>query len=132
MAKRRTPRRVSKTQKARILAAARSQGLTADQVAKKFGISKWTYYNWCKKPARATRASRHRKPAASGGLTAVALRAEVRALLPRILQDELARLLTSVLRGRRTRPRWTNSGDGWLTAGSAAFWSWVAACVFIR
>jgi transposase-like protein len=98
-------KRVSREQRAKILAAAEKQGWTAADVEKKFGISRWTFYGWRKRtgPGRGRRGAGVRGGAVVG---AEALRSEIRALLPSILREEVAFALGTLLQARRgRRPR---------------------------
>lgn len=101
MAKRRVARRIDPATRAKILATAKSQGLTAIQVEKKFGVSRWTYYGWRKRkgPGRAGTARRGRAPVAARG--GGSLQREIRAVLPAILREEIARAITGLLGGGR-------------------------------
>jgi transposase-like protein len=101
--------RYAPADKARILAAARKQGLTALEVQKQFGVSPLTFYRW-RGPVRARRRGR-----AAGG--ASDLRAQVqdrvRAILPGVIREEVNAYLASIL-GRRGpgRPRGSGRGPG--------------------
>ena len=108
MAKKRIARRISRTQRSKILATAKSEGLTAAQVEKKFGVSRWTYYGWRKRGAhgRGFTARAGRTTGWTRGASAGVLRAEVRATLPAILREELARALAGIFgSGGTTRRR---------------------------
>ena len=103
MPRRKAFKRVSREERAKILSAAEKQGWTAADVEKKFGISRWTFYGWRKRtgPGRPRRAAAGR--GASAGVGAETLRAELRALLPGILREEVAFALGTLLQGRRGR-----------------------------
>ena len=101
MAKKRIARRVSRRMRAEILATAKSEGLTAVQVEKRFKISRWTYYGWRK---RRGPAGRGRLAATRGGSSA-AIQAQIRAALPTILREELARALAGLMAGGTTGRR---------------------------
>jgi transposase-like protein len=99
MPKKRVLKRLPRAKKAFILREAEAKGLTAEQVEKKYGVSKWTFYGW--------RKNRAKSPAARGAvgyegavLTSVALQRELRVMLPRVLREELARALGSIFAKR--------------------------------
>jgi DNA invertase Pin-like site-specific DNA recombinase len=90
--KKRTPR----ADRAKILAAMRSSGMTAKQAAKKYGISIWTIYNWskrrgAKKQRAATR--RGRKAGASTSRIPASLQGGFRQMIAGIVRAEIVRLL---------------------------------------
>src|SRR5215470_9905149 len=71
-------------EKARIMAAARKGGLTAQQVQEQFGVSPLTFYRW-RGPVRG-----------QGGLVSAGdsdlraqVQARVRAILPRVIREEV-------------------------------------------
>ena len=105
MARRKTTlKRVSREKRAHILAVADQKGLTALQVEKKFGISRWTFYGWRKrKPGRAARG------AASAGMHSCNCAAEIQAVLPGLIRQELTAAMRDLLLGsnpaRRGRRR---------------------------
>jgi len=126
VARKRPARRIDPRKRAEILAAADKLGLTADQVERRFGVSKWTYYAWRKRLARhRTRGSRSaargaairriRRPGAppraagSPRTPALDLGATVRAILPHLIAEELSRAFAEILR-RRPRPRLPQRG----------------------
>jgi transposase-like protein len=96
--------RYSKEKKAEILAAAKKDKLTGEQVAKRFGISTLTFYRW-RGPVRKAAIARHGRkrgpgrPKGSGKVKvdAAAVRrevqAQVRRLLPQIIREEVAAAL---------------------------------------
>ena len=43
MAKKTTQKRITRAARASIIATAKAKGWTAEQVARKYGVSKWTY-----------------------------------------------------------------------------------------
>jgi transposase-like protein len=121
MAKR-TRKRYTDEQKKTILAAAQSEGLTALQVQKKFGVKPITYYSWRKKSGSVKRRGRKagrgpgRPPgsgkAAAGGLVGVVrgeVQNRVRAMLPEIVRGEVNSYLDSLFgstgarRGRKKK-----------------------------
>lgn len=92
--KKKTPKKLSAADRQKILAEAKAKGLTADQVAKKYGVSKWTYYGWRNKAGGTT--TRKVGPKGKAKTTAIdpnMLRSEIRAVLPGILREELAKAL---------------------------------------
>lgn len=100
-----TPRR-----RAAILAAAQRENLTANDVQKKFGVVPVTYYSWRKKEGLVGRRGRKPKWLASssdGAAHTAQVQARVRALMPGIVREEVARSLwTFFASGRRAgRPR---------------------------
>jgi transposase-like protein len=103
-AKKRGPgKRYTAAEKARILAAAKKEGLTGAKAAKKFGISMLTFYRWRgpvrggKKRGRPVGSKNH---VATGRVKVdlVAVRrevqAQVRKLLPQIIREEVAKALS--------------------------------------
>ncbi|MFN0152706.1 MAG: hypothetical protein ACKVU1_18540 [bacterium] len=117
MAKKTAPKRLTRAQRNEIISIANSKGLTAEQVEKRFGVSKWTYYGWRKRSAstrRAAAATTARNTArttrATGGTTAGmsprALREELRTMLPAMVREEVTRTLADLVgRTMRTRGR---------------------------
>jgi transposase-like protein len=99
----RTPKRSRKrytpAEKAKILAAAKSEGLTGAQAAKKFGIAQLTFYRW-RGPVRSDAVAKRAKrgpgrPPGSGsvhvnqGALRKAVREQVQKLLPQIIREEI-------------------------------------------
>jgi len=89
-------KRHSAEEREKILAEAKAAQLTGKQVAEKYGISTLTYYLWRKKAGSGPR----KAPSKNGTLASTAeskLRAAVRAkvtgLLPKILDEEVDRIL---------------------------------------
>jgi transposase-like protein len=89
-AKKRGPgKRYTPAEKAKILAAAAKEGLTGEQVAKKFGVAQLTFYRW-RGPVRGKKAR-----AAAGGVkidpAAIrqAVRAQLQKLLPQLIREEV-------------------------------------------
>lgn len=107
MAKKRVARRISRTMRSKILSTAKAHRLTAAQVEKKFGVSRWTYYGWRKRGARGRgyTARAGRTTGVARGASAGVLRAEVRATLPAILREELARAFAGIFSGATTTRR---------------------------
>ena len=89
-------KRHSVAEREKILAEASALKLTGKQVAEKFGISAVTYYVWRMQAGRGPRCAPTNKctlaTAAEAKLRA-AVRAKVTGLLPRILEEEVNRLL---------------------------------------
>jgi len=101
MPKKRVLKRLPQAKKAMILREAAAKGLTAEQVEKKYGVSKWTFYGWRKgraksKPARGAVRSQAAAPSAG------AIQRQIHAVLPGILREEIARSLGALF-GKRTR-----------------------------
>jgi hypothetical protein len=109
MAKKRKKRvQYTAAERAKVLAAARAENLTALQIQKKFGVTPVTYYSWRKKSGLTRR---------RGGATAVAIpvtgntsarvRAEVknkvRQILPDIVRTEVNAYLDSLFGAKRAR-----------------------------
>lgn len=100
MAKR-TRNAYTETQREKILAAAQAEGLTAEAVQKRFGVKPVTYYSWRKKfGLKAPRGRRSSKPpGVSGDLGAqvrASVQAQVRAIMPVIVREEVGAYLTSL------------------------------------
>jgi transposase-like protein len=98
MPKKRVLKRLPKAKKAMILKEAEAKGLTAEQVEKRYGVSKWTFYGWRKRRAKS--------PARAGVLPLAAapseamIRRELRAVLPGILRQEIAIALAGIFAKR--------------------------------
>ena len=102
-------------QRAKVLAAAKAEKLTAAQVQKKFGVTPVTYYSWRKKSGVSARrgagaAGVVARPA-TGDLSAQ-VRGEVqnkmRQIIPGIVRVEVSAYLDSIFgvkRGRRRRKK---------------------------
>jgi transposase-like protein len=99
MPKKRTIKVRPREQRARILAEAKAKGLTAEQVEKRYGVSRWTYYGWKRQAGMSYGPLQARYVK---GPTADMVRAEVRAVLPGILREEIARALGTMF-GKRVR-----------------------------
>lgn len=113
MAKKRGPKRLTRAERNRIISLAESQGLTAEQVEKKFGVSKWTYYGWRKRSATTRGTSTRGATARRGGKTNAgmstttttrALRQELQTMLPALVREEITRTLADLV-GRTSRGR---------------------------
>jgi transposase-like protein len=103
-------RRYSAAEKKRILSIAEKEGLTGADVQKKFGIAQLTFYRW-RGPVRGPKARALGRGTAATAVDVGAIRAEVRRgiqkVLPRVIQEEVASYLATVLGrapGRRGRP----------------------------
>ena len=104
-------------ERAKILAAAQAEGLTALDVQKRFGVKPVTYFSWRKKLGLKGR--RGRRPAVAVNLPTGDLSAQVRAgvqarvaeLLPGIVKEEVESFLSRAFGGesypRRRRARLT-------------------------
>jgi len=110
MPKKKRKKRVQYTaaERAKVLAAAQAENLTALQIQKKFGVTPVTYYSWRKKTGLT-----HRRGGAAGvalpvggGLQA-RVRAEVRSkvqqVLPDIVRAEVNAYLDTLFGAKRTR-----------------------------
>jgi len=98
--------------RAAILAAAVRENLTANDVKQKFGVVPVTYYSWRKKEGLT--GPRGRKPTLSalhnnGVAFTAQVQANVRALMPGIIREEVARSLGTFFASSRGpgRPRKT-------------------------
>ena len=86
-----------------ILAEASAKGLTGKDVAKKYGISMMTYYNWRKKEGNARKQGRYARtaaPASGNGSTGEMrkiIKERVRSVAPSILRDEVMAYLVESL-----------------------------------
>jgi transposase-like protein len=100
MPKKRVLKRLPRAKKAMILREAEVKGLTAEQVEKRYGVSKWTFYGWRKRlpksPARGGAGSQAAAPSEA------MIRRELRAVLPGVLRQEIAIALASIF-ARRAR-----------------------------
>ncbi len=110
MAKKKRKKRVqySEAERARVLAAAKSEHLTALQIQKKFGVTPVTYYSWRKKGGL----TRRRGGAATvtvpvRGDVSARVRAEVqnkvRQVLPGIVRAEVNAYLDALFGAKRGR-----------------------------
>lgn len=101
----------TEAQRQAILETAEAEGLTAEGVKKKFGVTPVTYYSWRKK--NGIKGPRGRKPAnriASGGndlgsQVRAGVQSRVREILPQIVQEEVAGYLDSLFGGSETGRR---------------------------
>jgi len=99
-------------QRAKILAAARDEKLTAAQIQKKFGVTPVTYYSWRKKGGltrkRGTRGPARVASVAGGDLTAQVrneVQAKMRQIIPGIVRGEVSAYLDSIFGTPRRRRR---------------------------
>ena len=107
MAKQRKKRvQYTEAQRARVLAAAKAEHLTALQVQKKFGVTPVTYYSWRKKSGL-TRRRGGALPALVTGDLGPRVRAEVRQkvrrILPRVVRAEVSAYLDALFGVKRAR-----------------------------
>ena len=103
MPRKKTRKIITLSDRKKILAEAKAKGLTAEQVARKYKISKWTYYGWKKRTAKpATAKTRKSVQPKTAAVSSKILRSEIRAVLPGILREELARALGTIIK-KRTR-----------------------------
>jgi len=93
-------KRYTAAEKARIMAAGKKLGLTGAQAAKRFGISMLTFYRWrgpVRGKKRGRRAGSKNRIAGRAKVDLAAVRrevqAQVRALLPQIIREEVAKAL---------------------------------------
>ena len=109
MAKKRGPgKRYTPAEKKKILIAAAKEGLTGEQVAKRFGVTQLTFYRW-RGPVRGPKTRAASAPT-TVKITEGALRGEVRAriaqLVPEVIRLEVAEAVAALLGIRRPgRPR---------------------------
>lgn len=100
-------------QRASILAAAIKEGLTAEQVKRKFGVTPVTYYSWRKKSGASNRRGAPISVAGVSGLGDLGstlrteVRNKVREMLPEIVRGEVNQYLSTIFGegGRRRRLR---------------------------
>jgi len=108
-------KRYTAAEKKNILTTAAKEGLTGAQVQKRFGIAQLTFYRW-RGPVRGKRAGAGPGRPAGGGISADAIRSEVRAgiqqVLPEVIRQEVAAYLAGILgrapgkrRGRKPGPK---------------------------
>jgi transposase-like protein len=99
-------------QRAKVLAAANAEKLTAAQVQKKFGVTPVTYYSWRKKTGLTARRG---AGAAGGALRAMSgdlgaqvrseVQAKMRQIIPGVVRTEVSAYLDSVFGVKRGRKR---------------------------
>lgn len=112
MAKARRPRKsYTAKQRAKVLAAAQKEKLTAEQVQKRFGVKPVTYYSWRKKTGIARRRGKGASVLVGGTPNLPShVRAEVRSrvqkILPAIVRSEVNHYLDGLFgSGRKRRLR---------------------------
>jgi len=112
MAKRESKRRTRSTadQRAKILAVAAKEGLTAKDIQKRFGVPVVTYYSWRKKSGTAPRRARRAagRAARNGGLgnkVREAVERRMQAVLPTLIEREVNRYLDATLGPGGTKRR---------------------------
>ena len=93
-------------QREKILAAAKAEKLTAEQVKKKFGVTPVTYYSWRKKSGltRTRGAGAVATTGASGDLSSQVrseVQTKIRQIIPGIVRTEVGLYLDSVFGQRR-------------------------------
>ena len=88
-------KRHSPAEREKILADAKAANLTGKQVAEKYGISTLTYYLWRKKAGSVRKAPGKNGTQASNAESKLrtAVRAQVTGLLPKIIDEEVKRIL---------------------------------------
>ena len=99
-------------QRAKVLAAAKAEKLTAAQVQKKFGVTPVTYYSWRKKSGitrkRGSGAAASASGRAAGDLTAQVrseVQSKMRQIIPGIVRGEVSAYLDSIFSTRGGRRR---------------------------
>jgi transposase-like protein len=111
-------------QRAKVLAAAKAENLTAAQVQKKFGVTPVTYYSWRKKSgvtrkrgtgraARAAGVAVGARPAAGdlGAQVRAEVQSKMRQIIPGIVRSEVSAYLDAIFavkhvkRGRRRKKK---------------------------
>ena len=91
--KKQSRKRLSATDRARILAEAKAKGWTADQIAKTYGVSKWTVYGWRQSRSKpggvpATGPRGNQRPSGASSLAEM-----LRPLIAELVREELRRLV---------------------------------------
>jgi len=87
--------------KARILAAAKAQGLTAPDVKKKFGVTPVTYYSWRKKSGAPGRRGRRASTSSLDQQLRSQVNARIGRLLPEIIRSEIDSQLNALFGKKR-------------------------------
>lgn len=112
MAKKKRKKRVQYTaaERAKVLAAARAENLTALQIQKKFGVTPVTYYSWRKKGGLTRRRGGAAAAAipVSGGMSArvrAEVKSKVREVMPGIVRAEVNAYLDSLFSAKRGRKK---------------------------
>ncbi len=107
MAKRKR-KKYSAEARAKIMAAAASEGLTATDVKKRFGVTPVTYYSWRKKTGAGPRRAKH---APGGGLDdqlRLQIKDRIVRMIPEIIRSEVDAQLAALFGAaprKRGRPR---------------------------
>ncbi len=89
-------KRYTPAEKAKILAAAKKEGLTGEQVAKKFGVSKLTFYRW-RGPVRSDAVARRGKRG-PGRLKGIGKIHVDPAALRKGVQEQIRKILSQIIR----------------------------------
>jgi transposase-like protein len=101
--------RFSEARRQEILQIAAREGLTGAQVAKRFGISQVTYYIWRKRVGASSGGHRARTGSAAGliggmeGTIRAQVRSAIQAMLPQLIEEEVAAALEGAGRGGSRR-----------------------------
>src|SRR5262249_6358054 len=90
-------KRYTKQQRAKIIATADKEDLTATDVQKRFGVIPVTYYAWRKKAKASRGLARGVRGATSKRSLRLAVRSQLEKQLPKIVDQEVNRLLKSML-----------------------------------
>lgn len=91
-----------------ILQAAQSQGLTALDVKKRYGVTPVTYYSWRRKYGAGTTTRVAKTRGRNGGIESqvrTEVQARVRQILPHIVRNEVSSYLDSLFGSGRGRGR---------------------------
>ncbi len=93
-------KRYSPAERARILAAARKEGLTGAAVKARFGVSPLTFYKWRGPVGRGRKRARSFADAAEIDVIAVreAVRRALQKVLPKVVEEEIAAYVAALLR----------------------------------
>jgi transposase-like protein len=97
----RTRKKYSAEMKAKILAAAKAEGLTATDVKRKFGVTPVTYYSWRKTSRSAPRGPRAKRNTNLEQQLRGEVREHIQKLLPEIIRSEAAAHLHLLFSGGR-------------------------------
>jgi transposase-like protein len=110
MAKKKRKKRVQYTEaeRARVLAAAKAENLTALQIQKKFGVTPVTYYSWRKKtgltrPRGGALAAAIPVTGAMNARVRAEVKSKVRQILPGVVRAEVNAYLDSLFGAKRRR-----------------------------
>lgn len=91
-----------------ILQTAQSQGLTALDVKKRFGVTPVTYYSWRRKYGAGSNRVASTRSGRNGGIESqvrTEVQARVRQILPNIVRSEVSQYLDSLFGSSRGRGR---------------------------